>query len=157
MQRAPRDPDQGIFTGKTLSSVTYRGILIAAAVIFAQWLGMQESAGLGVAMAFSTLIWSRTLQTLPARSNTQTSWQAGLLENKLVWLAIVVCGALYSITLIPGVREIFAIPDSFTLSHVGLSMLLALAAVLLMEITKLILLKVQGNSAKAGRTADVKG
>ncbi|EOH91137.1 cation-translocating P-type ATPase [Enterococcus pallens] len=157
MQRAPRDPDQGIFTGKTLSSVTYRGILIAAAVIFAQWLGMQESAGIGVAMAFSTLIWSRTLQTLPARSNTQTSWQAGFLENKLVWLAIVVCGALYSITLIPGVREVFAIPDSFTLSHVGLSMVLALSAVLLMEITKLILLRVQKDPARVGKTADVEG
>ncbi|MBO1304657.1 cation-translocating P-type ATPase [Enterococcus sp. 669A] len=148
MQRAPRDPDEGIFTGKTLSSVTYRGILIAAAVIFAQWLGMQESAELGIAMAFSTLIMSRTLQTLPARSNTQTSWQAGFFANKMVWLAILVCGGLYSVTLIPGVREIFAIPASFTLSHVGTSLVLALAAVILMEITKLILLKVQGHSAE---------
>ncbi|WP_146622846.1 cation-translocating P-type ATPase [Enterococcus florum] len=152
MRRAPRDPDQGIFTGRTLSSVTYRGILIAAAVIFAQWLGMQESAEIGIAMAFSTLIWSRTFQTLPARSNTQTSWQAGFFANKMVWLAIVVCGALYSVTLIPGVREIFAIPESFTLNHVGFSMLLALAAVLLMEITKMILLKFQG-TAKAEQVA----
>ena len=148
MQRAPRNPDEGIFTGKTLSSVTYRGILIAAAVIFAQWLGMQESAELGIAMAFSTLIMSRTLQTLPARSNTQTSWQAGFFANKMVWLAILVCGGLYSVTLIPGVREIFAIPASFTLSHVGTSLVLALAAVILMEITKVILLKVQGHSAE---------
>ncbi|WP_438717031.1 cation-translocating P-type ATPase [Enterococcus sp. AZ109] len=148
MQRAPRDPDEGIFTGKTLSSVTYRGILIAAAVIFAQWLGMQEAPELGIAMAFSTLIMSRTLQTLPARSNTQTSWQAGFFANKMVWLAILVCGGLYMVTLIPGIREIFAIPASFNFSHVGTSLVLALAAVILMEITKLILLKVQGHSAE---------
>ncbi len=143
MERAPRDPNAGIFTGKTLISVTYRGILIAAVVILAQWLGMNQSPELGVAMAFSTLIWSRTLQTLPARSNTETAWQAGLFANKMVWLAIVVCGGLYSITLVPGVREVFAIPTTFTLSHVGLSMAMAAGAVLLMEITKLIIIAVQ--------------
>ena len=148
MERAPRDPNAGIFTGKTLISVTYRGILIAAVVILAQWLGMNQSPELGVAMAFSTLIWSRTLQTLPARSNTETAWQAGLFANKMVWLAIVVCGGLYSITLVPGVREVFAIPTTFTLSHVGLSMAMAAGAVLLMEITKLIIIAVQNRQAK---------
>ncbi len=148
MERAPRDPNAGIFTGKTLISVTYRGILIAAVVILAQWLGMNQSPELGVAMAFSTLIWSRTLQTLPARSNTETAWQAGLFANKMVWLAIVVCGGLYSITLVPGVREVFAIPTTFTLSHVGLSMAMAAGAVLLMEMTKLIIIAVQNRQAK---------
>lgn len=148
MERAPRDPNAGIFTGKTLISVTYRGILIAAVVILAQWLGMNQSPELGVAMAFSTLIWSRTLQTLPARSNTETAWQAGLFANKMVWLAIVVCGGLYSITLVPGVREVFAIPTTFTLSHVGLSMAMAAGAVILMEITKLIIIAVQNRQAK---------
>ncbi|WP_312497447.1 cation-translocating P-type ATPase [Enterococcus sp.] len=148
MERAPRDPNTGIFTGKTLISVTYRGILIAAVVILAQWLGMNQSPELGVAMAFSTLIWSRTLQTLPARSNTETAWQAGLFANKMVWLAIVVCGGLYSITLVPGVREVFAIPTTFTLSHVGLSMAMAAGAVLLMEMTKLIIIAVQNRQAK---------
>ncbi len=44
MKRQPRDPDSGIFTGKTLISVTYRGILIAIAVITAQWIGNLQSA-----------------------------------------------------------------------------------------------------------------
>ena len=149
MQRQPRDPNAGIFTGKTLISVTYRGILIAAVVILAQWLGMNQSPELGVAMAFSTLIWSRTLQTLPARSNTETAWQAGLFANKMVWLAIVVCGGLYSITLIPGIREVFAIPATFTLGHVGLCIAMAAVAVVLMEITKLIIIAVQKRQGNA--------
>lgn len=149
MQRQPRDPNAGIFTGKTLISVTYRGILIAAVVILAQWLGMSQSPELGVAMAFSTLIWSRTLQTLPARSNTETAWQAGLFVNKMVWLAIVVCGGLYSITLIPGIREVFAIPATFTLGHVGLCIAMAAVAVVLMEITKLIIIAVQKRQGNA--------
>lgn len=149
MQRQPRDPDSGIFTGKTLISVTYRGILIALAVIVAQWLGNQQSAEIGVAMAFTTLILSRTLQTFAARSNTQTSIQAGLFSNKMVLLAIVVCGGLFSLTLLPGLREVFAIPAAFALKDIGLALALAATAVLLMEITKLILVKVQEPKSKA--------
>lgn len=149
MQRQPRDPDSGIFTGKTLISVTYRGILIALSVIVAQWLGNQQSAEIGVAMAFTTLILSRTLQTFAARSNTQTSIQAGLFSNKMVLLAIVVCGGLFSLTLLPGLREVFAIPAAFALKDIGLALALAATAVLLMEITKLILVKIQEPKTKS--------
>ncbi len=86
---------------------------------FGTMVRMNQSPELGVAMAFNTYL-ERTLQTLPARSNTETAWQAGLFANKMVWLAIVVCGGPYSITLIPGIREVFAIPATFTLGHVGL-------------------------------------
>ena len=143
MQRPPRDPNSGIFTGATLKAVTYRGILIAIVVIVAQWLGMQTSAEMGVAMAFSTLILSRTLQTLPARSNIETAWQAGLFSNRLVLLAVVVCGGLYSVTLLPGLRSIFSIPASFGFEQVGISLGLAFVAMLLMEVTKLIFVHFQ--------------
>ena len=149
MKRQPRDPDSGIFTGKTLISVTYRGILIAIAVITAQWIGNLQSAEMGVAMAFSTLILSRTLQTFAARSNTQTSIQVGLFSNKMVLLAILVCGGFFSLTLLPGLREVFAIPATFALKEIGLALVLAISAVLLMEITKMIIIKVQEPKTKA--------
>lgn len=143
MQRQPRDPNSGIFTGKTLTSVTYRGILIAAAVITAQWIGNQQSAEIGVAMAFSTLILSRTLQTFAARSNTQTSFQAGFFSNKMVTLAVVVCAGLFSLTLLPGLRAVFAIPATFTINDISMALGLAVIAVVLMEITKMIIVKIQ--------------
>lgn len=143
MQRPPRDPNSGIFTGTTLKAVTYRGILIAIVVIIAQWLGMQISDEMGVAMAFSTLILSRTLQTLPARSTIETAWQAGLFSNHLVLLAIVVCAGFYSVTLFPGLRSIFSIPDSFGFEQVGISLGLAFVAMLCMEITKLVFVHFQ--------------
>ncbi|MEG0551829.1 MAG: cation-translocating P-type ATPase, partial [Vagococcus sp.] len=87
MKRSPRDPNAGIFSGSTLTSVTYRGILIAIAVIIGQAIGMSQSGELGVAMAFSTLIWSRTLQTLPAKSDSQTALKAGLFSNPMVLVA----------------------------------------------------------------------
>lgn len=137
MKRAPRNPNEGIFSGNTLTSVTYRGLLIGLAVIIAQYLGMAQSPELGVAMAFSTLIWSRTLQTLPARSNSQTALKAGLFSNKMVMIAIVVCSSLYGVTLIPGVRQIFSIPTNFSLNEIIISVVLAISATVLMEVTKL--------------------
>lgn len=137
MKRAPRNPNEGIFSGSTLTSVTYRGLLIGLAVIIAQYLGMAQSPELGVAMAFSTLIWSRTLQTLPARSNSQTALKAGLFSNKMVMIAIVVCSSLYGVTLIPGIRQIFSIPTNFSLNEIIISVALAISATVLMEVTKL--------------------
>ncbi|HFU5921166.1 TPA: cation-translocating P-type ATPase [Enterococcus faecium] len=145
MNRPPRDPNSGIFTDKTLISVTYRGVLIGIAVIFAQWLGMQHSPEFGVAMSFSTLIWCRTLQTFPARSNTQTAIQAGFFSNRSVLLAVVVCSALYCLTMIPGLKEVFSIPSAFGLTEVFTCMGIALVTIVLMEITKLIIVRVQGN------------
>ena len=141
MKRAPRNPNEGIFSGDTYISVAYRGTLIALMVVIAQYIGMQTSAQLGVAMAFSTLIWARTLQTFAARSNTETTLQAGFFKNKMVVWAVVICSLLYLVTLLPMMRPIFAIPASFGLTQVGISLGLALAAVLLMEATKLILNK----------------
>ncbi|OUK31637.1 hypothetical protein BU183_10160, partial [Enterococcus faecium] len=111
-----------VFKGR----VSFRGVLIGIAVIFAQWLGMQHSPEFGVAMSFSTLIWCRTLQTFPARSNTQTAIQAGFFSNRSVLLAVVVCSALYCLTMIPGLKEVFSIPSAFGLTEVFTCMGIAL-------------------------------
>lgn len=141
MKRKPRDPNEGIFAGQTLLSVVYRGILIGVAVIIAQFIGLQISDEMGVAMAFSTLILSRTLQTFPARSNVQTAIGAGFFQNKAVIYAVLFCSALYGVALLPGLREVFSIPASFGLHQFGIAFGLAFLAMLLMEFTKLILRK----------------
>ncbi|MGX6961633.1 cation-translocating P-type ATPase [Vagococcus xieshaowenii] len=147
MKRAPRNPNEGIFSGDTFVSVAYRGGLIALVVIVAQFIGMQTSTQLGVAMAFSTLIWARTLQTFAARSNTETSIQAGFFKNKVVVWAVVICSLLYFVTLLPIMRPIFAIPASFGVVEVGMSLGLALLAVLLMETTKFVLNRKESKQA----------
>ncbi|MDE1549461.1 cation-translocating P-type ATPase [Jeotgalibaca caeni] len=143
MKRKPRNPKEGIFSGETFVSVLYRGILIAAAVILAQFIGSQSSPEMGIAMAFSTLILSRTLQSFPARSNSQTAVQAGFFSNKAILWAVALSGTLYGLTLLPAVRGIFSIPGSFGWSQLLISLGLAIGAVLFMEATKLILAKKQ--------------
>lgn len=139
MHRKPRNPNEGIFSGETLISVTYRGILIGGAVIIAQFIGMQQSIDLGVAMAFSTLILARTLQIFPARSNSQTAILLGIFKNKAVNYAVLFCSLLYGFTLLPGVRNIFSIPVIFGLKEFVISLGLAIAAIIIMECSKVII------------------
>ncbi|MBY0119212.1 cation-translocating P-type ATPase [Paenibacillus sp. FSL L8-0435] len=136
MRRKPRDINEGIFAGGTLQAVITRGVLIGAAVIVSQYIGLGISEEISVAMAFTTLILARSLQTFAARSNTQTIFQVGFMTNKFVLGSILVCLCLYAITLIPGVRGVFAIPDTFGWNEFLIAGGLALAAVILMDVIK---------------------
>ncbi|MGM9929307.1 MAG: cation-translocating P-type ATPase [Bacillus sp. (in: firmicutes)] len=138
MQRKPRSVKEGIFAGGTLQIVLTRGLIIGVAVIISQFIGLQQSAEISVAMAFTTLILARTLQTFAARSNSQSIIQVGLFTNKYVLGAVAVCLALYTITTLPGVREIFSIPASFGFNEWLIAAALAVGAVLLMEVEKVI-------------------
>ncbi|MGM9923815.1 MAG: cation-translocating P-type ATPase [Bacillus sp. (in: firmicutes)] len=138
MKRKPRDIKEGIFAGGTMQAVIMRGLLIGVAVIISQYIGLQQSAEISIAMAFTTLILARTLQTFAARSNTQTCFEIGFFSNKYVFGAVAVCLALYTITTLPGVREIFSIPAGFNLREWGIAAGLALGAVAVMEAGKVI-------------------
>lgn len=144
MKEKPRDPNEGIFTGGTMMAVAVRGALIGIAVIISFHIGLGHSANMGVAMAFTTLILSRTLQTFPARSNTQTAIVAGFFKNKPVIGAVLLGFILYGITVLPFSREIFHIPIEFGFNNFIVAAGLALAAVILMEIFKIIRNGVQG-------------
>jgi calcium-translocating P-type ATPase len=138
MSRNPRELKEGIFAGGMMQAIITRGLLIGIAVIISLYIGLQHSPDMGVSMAFTTLILSRTLQTFAARSNSQTAIEAGFFSNKYVIGAVLVCFAFYGIAVLPGVREIFSIPASFGMSDWLIASGLALGAVILMEITKLI-------------------
>jgi len=139
MDRPPRDMNEGIFGGGLFASVLTRGILIGIVAIIAQYIGMTYfSAEIGRAMVFTTLIFARTLQTFSSRSNSQTIAQVGLFSNMYAILAVSVCFALYGLTVLPGLREAFHIPVTFSLRNWAVAAGLALGAVVVMEIAKLI-------------------
>lgn len=138
MSRNPRELKEGIFAGGMMQAIITRGLLIGIAVIISLYIGLQHSPDMGVAMAFTTLILSRTLQTFAARSNSQTAIEAGFFSNKYVIGAVLVCFAFYGIAVLPGVREIFSIPASFGMSDWLIASGLALGAVILMELTKVV-------------------
>ncbi|MGN1387671.1 MAG: cation-translocating P-type ATPase [Bacillus sp. (in: firmicutes)] len=136
MNRKPRDIREGIFAGGTMQDVLLRGFVIGIAVIISQYIGLHYSEEISVAMAFTTLILARTLQTFAARSNKQTIFEIGLFSNKYVLGAVAFCLVLYTVTTLPGAREIFSIPDTFGFNEWAIAAGLAIGAVILMELKK---------------------
>ena len=92
-------------------------------------------------MAFTTLILSRTLQSFPARSNSQTAVQAGFFSNKAILAEVGLSLALYGLTLLPAIRNIFSIPAAFGWTSFSIAAGLAVVAVALMEATKMVIQK----------------
>ncbi|MEO4054443.1 cation-translocating P-type ATPase [Solibacillus sp. CAU 1738] len=138
MEKKPRPIDEGIFAGGTMKAVITRGLLISVAVIISFYIGLSHSDEMGVAMAFTTLILSRTLQTFVARSNTQTAISFGFFSNKYVIGAVVLGFLLYGMTVLPFTRDIFGIPSEFGMTDWLIATGLALGAVILMEVAKVI-------------------
>ncbi|MGL4911521.1 MAG: cation-translocating P-type ATPase [Romboutsia sp.] len=138
MKNAPRNPNEGILSGQTLRAVLTRGTIIGVVTIFAQYVGMQHSPELGTAMAFATLTLSRIIQTFASRSNTETIFKLGFTSNKYALGAVVICLGMFSLTLIPFMRNIFAIPQGFDLTNLATCFGLAVVASLGMEASKFI-------------------
>ena len=136
MKEKPRDINEGILAGGTLKSVILRGLIIGVIVIIAQYVGDLSSPALGAAMAFSTVTLARIFQTLPARSNDIPILKLGVFKNKYAIGAIVICLCLYSIVLIPGVRGIFNIPETFGWLQFGICLGLSIIAALIMDFSK---------------------
>ena len=136
MNKPPRDINEGILQGGTSAVILIRGIIISIAVIFSQYLGNKVSPVLGASMAFSTITLSRIFQTLPARSDNVSIFKIGVVKNKHVLGAIFICLVLYFIVLLPGLREIFSIPNYFGLREFAICILLALISTALMELIK---------------------
>ena len=136
MEKAPRQLNEGIFANGLMRVILIRGSLIGIAAIISQYVGQKISPEMGVAMAFTTLILARTLQTFAARSNSQNILKLGFTTNKYVLMAVTFCLALYSLTTLPFLREIFSIPAAFGWSQMIVAAGLAVIAVICMEILK---------------------
>lgn len=139
MKEKPRDVNEGILAGGTWQAVLVRGIIIGVVVISSQYIGDLISPELGTSMAFSTVTLARIFQTLPARSDYIPILKLGLFKNKYVIGAIGICLLLYCVVLIPGVRGIFAIPNTFGLLQFGICLGLALLSALIMDLIKFII------------------
>ena len=137
MNKPPRDPNESILCKDTLKVVLTRGSIIGIVTILAQYIGMQTSDALGAAMAFSTITLSRIIQTFAARSNSETIFSLGFTSNKYALGAVIVCLAMFSTTLLPFMRGIFAIPSVFEIQNLAICFGLAVLATICMEISKL--------------------
>ena len=102
---------------------------------------MKQSEQMGVALAFTTLLLSRTFQTFACRSDFQNPFKLGFFSNKYVIWAVVICLALFGVVMLPFIRPIFAVPAVYSMRDFAVSIGLAIASIICMEITKAITYK----------------
>ena len=141
MNTPVRDAKESILDKVTLKTILTRGSIIGIVTIIAQYIGMQKSPELGCAMAFLTLTLSRILQTFPSRSNTESIFKLGFTSNKYALGAVGICLVMLLATLLPFMREVFAIPVVFGLDSFIICATLALVSSLIMEVVKFIKIK----------------
>ena len=141
MNNKPRNVDEGILSGGIGRIVVLRGILIGVAAVVAQYIGLRISPELGTAMAFSTILLARIMQTIAARSDHYTSIELGFFSNKYVFGAMGLTFIIYLLILLPGIREILSIPNEFNIGMFFICLGLSILALIIMEIEKPILRK----------------
>ncbi len=141
MNNKPRNVDEGILSEGIGRIVILRGILIGIITIIAQFIGLRISIELGTAMAFSTILLSRIMQTIAARSDHYTSIELGFFSNKYIFGAMGITFIIYLLILLPGAREILSIPNEFNIEMFFICLGLSILALIIMEIEKLILRK----------------
>lgn len=153
MKRAPRDSKDGIFSGGLGVSVMYQGVLVTLITLISYFIGRDVLANLhhaeaiaageysaemlGTSMAFLTLSMAEIFHAFNMRSLKGSIFT---LKTQNVWL----WGAgLFSLLLTTVVIEVPFLADAFSLAQLdlmeyGISMLLAIMVIPIVELVKLI-------------------
>jgi|LDZT01.1.fsa_nt_gi Ca2+-transporting ATPase len=111
MKHPPRDPDEGIFSGKMGFNIFSQGIFIGIITLIVFYYGYsQYSLEVGETMAFGTLSFSQLWQSLNSRSNRFSLLKLGIFTNKYLVLAIFTSGILQLVVMvIPYLQNVFKI------------------------------------------------
>jgi len=138
MKKPPRDPGEGIFSGKMGFNIFSQGIFIGALALCAFYIGFSfYSLDVARTMAFATLSFSQLSQSLNSRSEKYSIFKIGLFTNLYLITAIFVSGLLQFlvISLVP-LQAIFkTVP--ITLDHWWIIIILSLSPIIYVELLKL--------------------
>lgn len=145
MKRKPIKPNKGIFTKGLTFRVAYQGVMIGVITLIAFLIGINtpnigehERIAVGQTMAFATLAFAELVHVFNVKSNKDSIFKVGILNNTKLLLAIGVSALMmFAILLIPALRDIFnivALPTENILEVI----LLVLSPLVIVEIFKLL-------------------
>ena len=111
MDQKPRNPEQGIFSGKMGFNIISQGAFIGLITLIAFYYGEKHfPLDVGQTMAFGTLSFSQLWQSLNSRSDRFSLFKLGLGTNRYLLLAILVSGLLQlTVMFVPFLQEIFKV------------------------------------------------
>jgi len=138
MQMPPRDPNEGIFSGKMGFNIFSQGIFIGLLSLSAFYIGISfYSLEIARTMAFATLSFSQLAQSLNSRSQKFSIFKMGLFTNLYLIMAISISGILqFLVMVIPSLQVIFK-TVWLDLNQWWIVVILSLAPILYVELLKL--------------------
>ena len=145
MKRKPIKPSKGIFTKGLTFRVAYQGVMIGIITLIAFLIGINtpnigehERIAVGQTMAFATLAFAELVHVFNVKSNKESIFKVGILNNTKLLLAIGVSALMmFTILLIPALRDIFNIV-ALPVENILEVILLVLSPLVIVEIFKLL-------------------
>ena len=111
LKESPRDPAEGILTGKLMWKIVGQGALIAAATMTAFYIGLQTNAAVASTMAFATLTLARLFHGFNCRGK-KNIFQLGFSSNPYSLAAFAGGILLLSIVIfVPFMHGLFSVAD----------------------------------------------
>lgn len=140
MDRPPRDPKEGIFSGGVGAMILWQGIMIGFLSLASYWLALSWGRTLPEAhtMAFVTMAMSQLVHSFNVRSMEQSLFTLGLGSNRSLLYAFALSAAATFVVILTPLRNVF---DTALLrsSDWAVALGLSLVPLLLVEISKLLL------------------
>ena len=138
MEERPRPRNEGILTKPFLWSVVTEGLVIAAAVIAAFHIGLnQGGAAVASTMAFATLCLSRLFHGFNCKSRRPVIFSRKLWNNKALLGAFAIGVALLAaVIMIPAVQPLFSVA-ALSMSQIGTVAGLSFGSMVVIQILKL--------------------
>jgi Ca2+-transporting ATPase len=156
MQRPPRPPREGVLTLQEGLLILWHGLLIAAACLAGYWWYYQGDADntaqleRAKTVAFAIAALAQLFFSFACRSHSRTLLELGPFSNPFLFAAILISGLLQVGALVlPFAGTIFETAP-LALYDWGVVLLLALAPVTLIEVSKLVRAAFRGSRPSAG-------
>ena len=137
LSQKPRNTGESFLTKAMSLGIVTGGVLIAAAVMTAYFIGSAVSAELGCAMAFSTLCISRLFHGFNCRSD-KSIFKVGLTSNRFSLLAFL-AGIIFLVlaVFVPGVSGLFS-AQLMNIGYFGISLAIGFVPTLIIQLVRII-------------------
>jgi Ca2+-transporting ATPase len=144
MQKPPRDPAEGIFSGGVGADIAYQGLLVAILTLIAYFVGHRIESGLweiansldGMTMAFLTMSMAEAFQALNMRSQRGTLLKIGTRNWYLVGACLIALILTAAVIYVPFLSAAFGF-TKISLGEYAIALGLAASIVPLVEVVKL--------------------
>ncbi len=138
MDRKPRKPEEGFFSGGIVTRIIFGGLMIGAVSLFAYSIGLRDNLKTAQTMTFVVLGMSQLAHAYNVRSDKKSLFKIGPFSNKYL-VAATTCSVILQLlaVIVPAFRSIFKVASLSLLEWIAAAVL-SFMPVIIVEIRKVV-------------------